>query len=130
MNEKDLHFKVLVVDDEPQIVESTKLWLERVGYQVVTAVNGQQAIDATVESQPQLIVMDVRMPIMDGLTALTELKGKPETKEIPVIILSASIVDKQFALDSGAVCFLSKPYPGVDLVKVVNSIRRSQQVSL
>ena len=65
--------------------------------------------------------MDVRMPQKDGLTALDELKQKSDTRQIPVVMLSASLVDREKALDAGASYFLSKPYEGHELIKAVNA---------
>lgn len=73
------------------------------------------------ESRPDAIVMDVRMPRMDGLTALAELKADPDTRDIPVVMLSASLPDQKEALDRGARFFLRKPYGGQALIEAVRS---------
>ena len=101
--------RVLVVDDDQDIVEATCLRLDRAGYEAVPAFDGDQAIRAVTQRAPDAIVLDIRMPGKDGLTTLAELKRGSETKHIPVIMLSASIVDQRAALDSGARFFLRKP---------------------
>src|SRR5260221_12962373 len=113
---------VLLVDDDLEIVQGARLRLMAAGYHTLTAHNGQAAVSSAASSQPNVVVMDVRMPVQDGLAALVELKQSQDTKNIPVIMLSASIGDQQAALDAGAKYFLRKPYRGDALVQAVNSV--------
>lgn len=112
---------VLVVDDECQIAQVACLRLERAGYRTIAASDGEQAVAAAVQEQPQAIVLDVRMPKMDGLAALGQLRTKSDTSHIPVIMLSASLIDKPAALDAGARFFLSKPYDAEMLICAVHT---------
>ncbi|MFH1287396.1 MAG: response regulator [bacterium] len=87
--EKNMQKKILVVDDEIQLVEMMKMRLEANSYEVVTAYDGQEAFEAALREKPDLIILDVMMPIMNGFEALDRLKSNPETMHIPVIMLTA-----------------------------------------
>ena len=81
--------KILVTDDEKDVVELLKFLLEKDGHQVLTAHNGKDALDLTAKNTPELILLDVMMPEMDGYTVQTKLLENPKTKDIPIIILTA-----------------------------------------
>jgi two-component system alkaline phosphatase synthesis response regulator PhoP len=87
--------KILVVDDEPDIVEMIKVALESASYQVITAFNGNECLEKVKKEKPDAIVLDIMMPEKDGFVTCKELKGDPETQEIPVLILTA--VGEHFA---------------------------------
>ncbi len=110
---------VLIVDDNPEIVVGIRLRLEALGYRTVTAVDGRSGIDSAIADQPDAIVMDVRMPGMNGLQAVAELKSRPDTNNIPIIVLSASLADEESALDAGAHFFIKKPYVGAELLAAI-----------
>ena len=112
---------VLVVDDDSEIVAAATLRLQAAGYLTRSARDGKTGVALAAEYQPNAILLDVRMLPMDGLTALKELKKRDETKHIPVVMLSASIVDQQAALEAGARFFLKKPYLGDTLLRAVAS---------
>jgi DNA-binding response OmpR family regulator len=114
--------KILLVDDEEEILRGANLWLSAAGYETSTARNGMEAVATATEDQPDVIVMDVRMPHKDGLTALAELQQQPHTRHIPIVMLSACLIDKEKALDAGARFFLTKPYEGRKLVEAVNAM--------
>src|SRR5678815_1156014 len=82
--------KILVVDDEPIVHRLLQHHLERAGYEMIGATNGREAIEMAATQSPQLIVMDVMMAEMDGLTALRSLKKEEDTKAIPVIMITAN----------------------------------------
>jgi CheY-like chemotaxis protein len=84
----DPKYLVLVVDDEPFIRESYQDLLTGEGYKVITAANGQEGINKAVQFHPDIIMLDLLMPIMDGMTAIPELKKNETTKDIPIIILT------------------------------------------
>jgi DNA-binding response OmpR family regulator len=119
---------VLLVDDDGEIVTAGMLRLRAAGYRVLTACDGESGIAVAAEGRPDVIVLDVRMPGMGGLTALRELTRRSETKEIPVIMLSASIVDEQVALQAGARFFVKKPCRGDTLVKAVTVALQRQSI--
>jgi CheY-like chemotaxis protein len=114
--------QILLVDDDHTIVGALNLRLEALGYDLITASNGKQGLESAIENQPDLIVTDIRMPEMDGLTMLTMLRQREETQEIPVIVVSASLVDRKHALTLGARYFLQKPYDSQLLKTAINSI--------
>jgi len=113
--------RVLMVDDEPDVIRGVQIWLLTAGYETLTALDGNQAVAAAIKDVPDAIILDVRMPNKDGLAVMAELQRREDTKHIPIIMLSASLVDKQRALDAGARFFLTKPYVGKDLVAAVNA---------
>ncbi|GAB5406920.1 MAG: response regulator [Aureliella sp.] len=101
---------VLVVEDDEAIRFGTMMRLCSQGYRVITACDGAEALELVEEHKPDLLLMDIRMPRVDGLTALHILKDRPETSEIPVVIVSASAADQANALEAGAKYFLRKPF--------------------
>jgi len=112
---------VLMVDDDQALLDGTRLRLRASGYDTLEAHDGIQGVATAIKAQPDAIVMDVRMPRMDGLKALVELQESTFTKNIPVVILSASLRDQQRALDAGARFFITKPYEGKNLVRAIES---------
>jgi len=114
---------ILIVDDEPHVLRVTELSLRRGGYEIIIGRNGREALELARLRQPQLIVMDVLMPEMDGLTALQNLKNDPATAGIPVILLSARghVILPEEAGMSGAALFLTKPFSPTQLL---NEARR------
>jgi CheY-like chemotaxis protein len=116
--------KVLVVDDEPYMHRLLQYHLERAGFQMVNARNGREAILIAERETPNLIVMDVMMAEMDGLTALKHLKKTELTKGIPVIMITASAqyVTQQEAETSGAALFLTKPFSPTQLLMAVRNL--------
>lgn len=104
--------KVLIVDDEPHMLRVTELSLKKGGYTIVIGRNGREALELAARELPHLIVMDVTMPEMDGLTALQLLKADPATAGIPVIMLTVrgQALTRQQAEASGAARFLTKPF--------------------
>ena len=115
--------KVLIVDDEPHMLRVTELSLKKGGYTLLLGRNGREAVELARRELPSLIIMDVLMPEVDGLTALRQLKQDPATRPIPVIMLTARghVMTRQEAEDSGAAVFLTKPFSPTQLL---NEARR------
>ena len=111
--------RVLIVDDNQELVRAASVRLRAAGYSTIPAYDGEQGLVTAKEQQPDAIVLDVRMPNKDGLTALAELQACDTTRTIPVIMLSASIIDEQAALQAGARYFLKKPYEGGHLLRAL-----------
>lgn len=110
---------VLIAEDERDIRELVVFTLELLGgHKVIQAENGQQALDVARREQPDVIMLDMRMPSMGGLEACRRLKASPETAHIPVIILSARGLDDevQAGLEAGASLYLMKPFDTDQLV--------------
>ena len=116
-------FRVLVVDDEPRIIKFLNLKLKTSGYEVITATNGAEALNQIREQAPDLLVLDVVMPGMDGFEALKQIRT---FSALPVIILSAreGNVDKVKGLDMGADDYLAKPFNPDELVARIEAVRR------
>jgi len=103
---------ILVVEDIPNVLELLLVTLRYKGYQVISATNGQEALDLVSKEHPALLITDILMPKMDGYALVQHLRTDPQMRTIPVIFLSATYVtpeDKAFALSLGAVRFLEKP---------------------
>lgn len=116
---------VLVVEDVPNVLELLEVTLRFKGYPVVTARNGQEALDAIVRERPALIITDILMPKMDGYALAHAVRKDPRTRQIPIIFLSATYVtpeDKKFALSLGAVRFLEKPVDTEDFLLTIAEI--------
>lgn len=122
--------KILAVDDERHIVRLVEINLIRDGYQVVTANNGRQALEKVAAEKPDLIIMDVMMPEMDGFAALQQLKADPATSSIPVIMLTAKAQDADVfqGWKSGADLYLTKPFNPKELLTFVRRIFQSNEV--
>jgi two-component system alkaline phosphatase synthesis response regulator PhoP/two-component system response regulator VicR len=119
--------KILAVDDERHIVRLVQVNLEREGYTVVTAYDGKEALEKVEAEQPDLIVLDVMMPYMDGFEVLQNLKKNQATREIPVIMLTAKAQDADVfrGWQSGVDCYLTKPFNPQELKAFVKRIFKS-----
>jgi CheY-like chemotaxis protein len=112
---------ILIVEDEPVLREIIGAWFERIAAKVVTAGNGAQALEALAANPVDLVISDIRMPVMDGIALLKELRARG--KKPPVILLSGfSDIDTRQAYDLGTYAFLSKPMERQDLL---DAVRRS-----
>lgn len=103
---------LLIVEDVPNILELLSVTLKFKGYPVLTATNGEEALEIIEKEHPALIVSDILMPKMDGFQLIQRLRTHPKTSQIPIIILSATYVtpeDRDFALKLGAARFVEKP---------------------
>jgi two-component system alkaline phosphatase synthesis response regulator PhoP/two-component system response regulator VicR len=116
--------KILAVDDEKHIVRLVQVNLERAGYEVVTANDGREALQKVQEEKPDLVVLDVMMPYMDGFEVLQNLRRNPSTREIPVIMLTAKAQDADVfkGWQSGVDCYLTKPFNPMELLSFVKRI--------
>jgi len=115
---------VLIVDDEAAIIELLQVNLEMEGYKVITARDGQAAVERASADMPDLILMDVMMPRMDGWSALQEILSTPKVAGIPVVMLSARAqqADIRQGAEAGAVAYVTKPFDPVDLLSIVDRI--------
>ncbi|MGH7726247.1 MAG: response regulator [Candidatus Eiseniibacteriota bacterium] len=116
--------RILVVDDEIYIVHILDFSLGMEGYEVVTALDGEQALERVAEQKPDLIVLDIMMPKLDGYETCKALKSQPETKDIPIILLSAKgrNVDQKTGFEVGADDYITKPFSPRKLVERINAI--------
>lgn len=116
---------ILVVEDVPNVLELLEVTLRFKGYPVVTASNGQEALDAIARERPAMIITDILMPKMDGYALAHAIRKDPRTRQIPIVFLSATYVtpeDKKFALSLGAVRFLEKPVDTEDFLLTIAEI--------
>lgn len=116
--------RLLVVDDEPNLLAAIAAVLRGDGFEVTTARNGRDAMLQLAKSMPDLIVSDVRMPVMDGYTFARKLRSAPHTRLIPIIFLTAKdeTEDRIEGFRSGVDVYLSKPFEPNELIVVVQSI--------
>ncbi len=115
---------VLVVDDDPKILELVRVYLERAGYAVVTAVDGEDALRQVEAHRPNLIVLDVMLPYVDGLVLARHLRD--ERDNVPILMMSAlgTVSDRITGLVGGADDYLAKPFSPAELVARVNALMR------
>lgn len=119
---------LLVVEDMPNVLELLDVTLRFKGYPVVTARNGQEAIELIAKERPALVITDILMPRMDGYALAQKLRTNPITRHIPIIFLSATYVtpeDKDFAMSLGAVRFLEKPIDTEDFLLTIAEVLTS-----
>ncbi len=116
--------KILAVDDERHIVRLVQVNLERAGYIVVTAFDGKEALEKVASEQPDLVVLDVMMPYLDGFGVLQELRKNGATRDLPVIMLTAKAQDADVfrGWQSGVDCYLTKPFNPMELISFVKRI--------
>lgn len=116
--------RLLVVDDEPNLLAAIAAVLRGEGFEVTTARNGRDAMLQLARSLPDLVVSDVRMPIMDGYTLARKLRSAPHTKLIPIIFLTAKdeTEDRIEGFRSGVDVYLSKPFEPTELIAVIQGI--------
>jgi two-component system alkaline phosphatase synthesis response regulator PhoP len=128
---KPMAKKILAVDDERHIVRLVQVNLERAGYEVVTAFDGKDALEKVELENPDLVVLDVMMPYMDGFEVLQNLRKNPATRELPVIMLTAKAQDADVfrGWQSGVDCYLTKPFNPMELISFVKRIFSSQDGS-
>lgn len=120
--------KILLIDDDPDFVEAVKVIVEKGGYEVTVAYDGQEGLEAVEKDKPDLIVLDVMMPVMNGHEACAKLKGNPETAEIPVILLTAvadrvttSTYTHRDMLESEAEDYMPKPVEPKELLELIEN---------
>ena len=114
---------ILVVDDEALLVKGIRFNLKSDGYDVITGSNGQEAVELTKSENPDLVVLDVMMPVMDGLTACSRIR---EFSDVPIILLTAKVddMDKLMGFDHGADDYLTKPFNSLELKARIRALLR------
>jgi len=124
--------KILVVDDEEDILELLKFKLSREGYQVTCAASGEEALSCVRSGTPDLIVLDLMLPGIDGIEVTRELKNDPDTKNIPIVMLTAKgeEADIVTGLELGADDYITKPFsPRILIARVKAVLRRKKKES-
>lgn len=123
--------KILVADDDPDILQVVRVNLELEGYDVVTALDGQEALDAAIAEAPALILLDIMMPRMDGLTALHRIRAHAAAGNTSIILLTARGLpeDRVRGLELGADDYITKPFDVSELVARVKAVLRRTQAA-
>ena len=124
---------LLVVEDIPNVLELLEVTLRFQGYEVISAHNGQEALDILETETPALIITDILMPKLDGFALVQKLRSDPKTLNIPVIFLSATYVtpeDRAFALSLGASRFIEKPIDTEDFLLTIAELLSQEQITI
>jgi twitching motility two-component system response regulator PilH len=116
--------RVLIVDDSPTEMHILSNMMEKLGHAVITADNGEDGVNIAKDAKPDLILMDVVMPGLNGFQATRQLNRSPETKDIPVIIVSTKdqATDKMWGQRQGARGYVTKPVAEEELIHAINTI--------
>lgn len=116
--------KILVVDDEPQIVRLLSLRLKAKNFDVVSAYDGYQCVQTAKEELPDLILLDIKMPLGGGIKAFEKMKSISSTSNIPVIFITAfpTVEVKKLVMEMGAEDFVSKPFNSDLLIDKINKV--------
>lgn len=120
---------VLVVDDDPLILEVLQTVLDLEEFRVSTATDGETGLRMLSEDRPDVVVVDVMMPGLDGLEVCRRIKGDPATAELPVVLLTARdrTEDQRAGEEAGCDAYLTKPFSPLYLIDVISEIRGGQQ---
>ncbi|MHB8621651.1 MAG: response regulator, partial [Chloroflexota bacterium] len=123
--------RVLVIDDSPTNVAAIRLELQQAGYEVMTAATGRAGLETAVAGRPDVVLLDILMPDMDGYEVCRQIRTAPATSGIPVVVITGlhGSADRLLALDVGANDFLSKPVDGVELLARVRSLVRLKHLN-
>lgn len=115
--------RILIAEDEANIFQLVEFRLQRLGHEVLWAQDGEQALTLAVEHTPDLIMLDVMMPVLDGFQVLKRLKANPETKGMPVIMLTARGQESDIVsgIENGASGYVVKPFSFPELIARVNA---------
>lgn len=118
--------KVLLVEDNEMNRDMLLRRLQRKGYEVITALDGEEAIQFAKLHQPEVVLMDMSLPVLDGWEATRRLKADPATRGIPVIALTAHALpaERDRALEAGCVAFETKPIDFPKLLSVMESVKK------
>lgn len=116
--------RVQLAEDEPHIVESLTFLLERAGFEVVAVSDGQAALAAALAAPPDVLILDVMLPVLDGFEILRRLRADARGRHVPVIMLTArgQRADRAAALGTGADLFITKPFSNAEVVAAVRRL--------
>jgi CheY-like chemotaxis protein len=118
--------KILVADDQPQVLDFASRVLDDAGHQVLTAIDGGEALRRIHESHPDLVLLDIRMPGKDGTSVVHELRGDPATRDIPVVFLTGLIRRAEAQQRGSRHLFLAKPFDAGELLRIVTVATRPE----
>ncbi len=114
--------RILVIEDDPRTRRLIEFRLRSLGYEISFAEDGGKAMKAAIDEKPDIILLDIMLPVMDGFQVLQKLKLEKETKDIPVIMLTAKVQEKDVVhgLEAGAVDYITKPFSFAELGARIN----------
>jgi len=123
--------RVMIVEDEPNIVESLSFVFSREGWQVAAALDGNSAIDRLLSDPPDVLVLDLMIPPVNGFEVLKRVRSEASLKKLPVLVLTAKgqEKDRHTALRLGADAFVTKPFSNRDIVQQVRDLAGSEHVA-
>ncbi|MDX1822230.1 MAG: response regulator transcription factor [Paracoccaceae bacterium] len=115
---------VLIIEDEPNIIEAISFILTRDGWQVDTHSNGHDAVDVVRARAPDLVILDVMLPGRSGYDILTDLRAGADTRDLPILMLTArgQARDRELAEKAGASRFMTKPFSNADVIEALNAL--------
>lgn len=118
--------KILLADDELRLRKVVVLHLKKAGFDVIEANNGKQALEFAKSQNPDVIVLDIMMPEMDGITACKEIRKLPEHRDTPIVMLTAKATsdDIQIGKEAGANEYLTKPFSPKELIDKIQGFKR------
>lgn len=121
---KKNHKRILVVDDDKNIIQTLKMRLETNGYKVMTASNGQEGLEKAKEAPPDLILLNIMMPQLNGIMTTLKLKGAAQTKSIPIIIMTGIKEREEMILAKhvGATDYITKPFDSAELLRKIEKL--------
>lgn len=116
--------RVLVAEDEPNIVESLTFLLERAGFAVSVKTDGREALDSILAATPDVLILDVMLPGLDGYEVLRQLRADRRSEALPVLMLTAKgqREDRETAMDCGADIFMTKPFANAEIIAAVEQL--------
>lgn len=116
--------KILIADDEPNIVISLEYLMKREGYDVIVARDGVQALAAVIRERPDLVLLDVMMPLMSGFDVCQQVRSTPEVKDTPIVMLTAKGRDTDVAkgMAMGATAYMAKPFSTKEIAAKVREL--------
>jgi two-component system phosphate regulon response regulator PhoB len=123
---------ILIVEDETALIEILRYNLEKEGFRISTAVDGEEALTAIAENKPDIVILDWMLPLISGLEICRQLRRKPETRDLPIIMLTArgEEVDRVRGLEVGADDYISKPFSPSELVARVRALLRRSKPAM
>ncbi len=121
--------KILIVEDNPDLIDILHLQLKNQGYDTVQAMNGKQAVDMATAQLPDLILMDIILPVLNGYQATRLIRQNPKTHSIPILAVTAkiTIADKKECLQSGCNDHIAKPFTTKELVSRIEKLLKSSE---
>ncbi len=122
--------KIILVDDDQNILTSVSIALESEGFDVKTYTNGEEGLEGIKSLLPDLVILDIKMPVMDGIEVITKIRQTPETQLIPVIFLTSKDdeIDEVIGLKMGADDYITKPFSQRLLIERIKTILRRQDI--